>query len=46
MESSIIELKEEERIEEIANIFSGTSLSDASRKVAKELLLKKWLIKN
>jgi DNA repair protein RecN (Recombination protein N) len=41
MESSIIELNEEERIEEIANIFSGSSLSDASRKVAKELLLKK-----
>jgi len=41
MESSIIELNEEERIEEIANIFSGSSLSEASREVAKELLLKK-----
>ena len=41
MESSIIELNEEDRIEEIANIFSGSSLSEASRKVAKELLLKK-----
>ena len=46
MESSIIELNQEDRIEEIANIFSGSSVSKASREVAKDLLLKKWLIKN
>ncbi len=41
MESSIIELNEKERIEEIANIFSGANLSEASRKVARDLLIKK-----
>ncbi len=41
MESSIIELNEEQRIEEIANIFSGDSISEASKKVARDLLLKK-----
>ena len=41
MESSIIELNKEQRIEEIANIFSGAKLSEASRKVAKDLLIKK-----
>jgi DNA repair protein RecN (Recombination protein N) len=41
MESSIIELNQEDRIEEIANIFSGSSVSKASREVAKDLLLKK-----
>jgi DNA repair protein RecN (Recombination protein N) len=40
MESSIIELNQEQRIDEIANIFSGSNLSEASRKVAKDLLLK------
>jgi DNA repair protein RecN (Recombination protein N) len=41
MESSIIELNEGQRIEEIANIFSGDSISEASKKVARDLLLKK-----
>ncbi len=41
MESSIIELNEEQRIEEIANIFSGDNISEASKKVARDLLLKK-----
>ena len=41
MESSIIELNERQRIEEIANIFSGDSISEASKKVARDLLLKK-----
>ena len=40
MESKIIELEKEDRIEEIANIFSGSKVSEASRKVAKDLLLK------
>ena len=40
MESSIIELNNEERINEIANIFSGSSISEASKEVAKDLLLK------
>ena len=41
MESSIIELNEGQRIEEIANIFSGDRISEASKKVARDLLLKK-----
>ena len=41
MESTIIELNKEQRIDEIANIFSGSSLSEASREVAKDLLFKK-----
>ena len=38
MESNIVELNKDERIEEIANIFAGSSVSEASRKVAKDLL--------
>ena len=41
MESDILELNKEQRIEEIANIFAGSKMSEASKKVAKDLLLNK-----